>query len=321
MALLLDTDTIPGARARLDAFHDACAAADIPWYVVHEGQQDGLRSRVEHWQLGGVALLTESSGGISCRRTARELRRAPREVLVLSVQQGAEWAAETQGTTRTSLSSELFLKDLTTTSHYVRRGPGSAHFLLVDHARLGLPAEDVRRAVRRLESSPLLDLVRDHVAGLVPAARVVAPGPATAALAAATIELLRALVMTAADEAGAPRAYALAETLLPRLRLHITRNLRDPGLTPARIAAAHAVSLRQLYNVWARSGEPTLAQYILRERLAGARAELASPAGRGRTVAAVASGWGFGDATHFGRRFRQAYGVSPGEWRRQAAGS
>ncbi|NHC13650.1 helix-turn-helix domain-containing protein [Motilibacter deserti] len=318
MALLLDTAAIPGPRARLDAFHGACEAADVPWHVVHESPQEGLRSRIEYWQVGGLTLLTESSGGISCRRTARELRVAPREVLVLSVQQGAEWAAETQGTTRTSLTSELFLKDLTTTSSYVRRGAGSAHFLFVDHAQLGLPAEDVRRAVRRLESSPLVDLLRDHLAGLVAAARVVAPGPATAALAAATTELLRALVMTAADEDGAPRAYALAETLLPRVRLYIARHLQDPGLTPARIAAAHAVSLRQLYNVWSESGEPTLAQFILAERLAGARAELASPAAQGRTVASVASGWGFVDATHFGRRFRQAYGVSPGEWRRQA---
>jgi AraC-like DNA-binding protein len=33
------------------------------------------------------------------------------------------------------------------------------------------------------------------------------------------------------------------------------------------------------------------------------------------TIAAVARRWGFADATHFARRFRDAYGLSPREWR------
>jgi len=33
---------------------------------------------------------------------------------------------------------------------------------------------------------------------------------------------------------------------------------------------------------------------------------------------AAARRWGFVDPTHFGRRFRAAYGLSPGEWRRAA---
>ena len=37
----------------------------------------------------------------------------------------------------------------------------------------------------------------------------------------------------------------------------------DASLIAEAIAAAHAVSLRQLYNVWSGSGEATLAQFIL----------------------------------------------------------
>ncbi|HEX6452329.1 MAG TPA: AraC family transcriptional regulator [Trebonia sp.] len=32
-------------------------------------------------------------------------------------------------------------------------------------------------------------------------------------------------------------------------------------------------------------------------------------------MAAIARRWGFADSTHFSRRFRQAYGMSPREWR------
>jgi AraC-like DNA-binding protein len=36
-------------------------------------------------------------------------------------------------------------------------------------------------------------------------------------------------------------------------------------------------------------------------------------------VAAVASRCGFTNVTHFARRFRDAYGIPPGEWQRQFA--
>jgi AraC-like DNA-binding protein len=45
-----------------------------------------------------------------------------------------------------------------------------------------------------------------------------------------------------------------------------------------------------------------------------ARTQLASPAGRQRSIAATARACGFADASHFTRRFRQAYGAAPREW-------
>lgn len=57
-------------------------------------------------------------------------------------------------------------------------------------------------------------------------------------------------------------------------------------------------------------------QWLIAERLERARAELVSPSGRKRTVAAVARGCGFADPSHFARRFRAAYGLSPREWQR-----
>jgi AraC-like DNA-binding protein len=51
----------------------------------------------------------------------------------------------------------------------------------------------------------------------------------------------------------------------------------------------------------------------MRGRLEGARREISRNESVG--IAAVARRWGFTDATHFGRRFRAAYGISPREWR------
>lgn len=53
------------------------------------------------------------------------------------------------------------------------------------------------------------------------------------------------------------------------------------------------------------------------ERLRGAREDLARR--DSRTIAMVAGQWGFSDPTHFTRRFRAAYGITPSEWRRIGA--
>ncbi|WP_169814840.1 helix-turn-helix domain-containing protein [Nocardia crassostreae] len=76
--------------------------------------------------------------------------------------------------------------------------------------------------------------------------------------------------------------------------------------------------MRYLYKVCA-AAEYGLAQWIIGERLEQIRAELARPDARHRSIAAIALRWRFRNQSHFTRRFRLAYGITPREWRRIAA--
>jgi AraC family transcriptional regulator, positive regulator of tynA and feaB len=100
------------------------------------------------------------------------------------------------------------------------------------------------------------------------------------------------------------------------VRDHIEEHLTDPELRPQAIAAAHAVSLRTLYQLFERRGE-TVSGYVRRRRLARARAELARR-GPATTVAEVAHRWGFADQAAFGRAFRRQYGCPPSAVRGRA---
>ena len=46
---------------------------------------------------------------------------------------------------------------------------------------------------------------------------------------------------------------------------------------------------------------------------------LGSPGGRRRPIASVARACGFADPSHFARRFRAAFGMSPSDWQQEAA--
>ena len=104
------------------------------------------------------------------------------------------------------------------------------------------------------------------------------------------------------------------ETLISQVRVYVHQHLHDPALGPDTVAGSLAVSRRQLFRVCQRAGF-SLEQYIIARRLEGAKADLATPAGRARTIAASANRWGFKDPTHFSRRFKAAYGMLPRDWR------
>jgi AraC-like DNA-binding protein len=96
----------------------------------------------------------------------------------------------------------------------------------------------------------------------------------------------------------------------------IEAQLRDPNLTPTRVAASCRITPRYLHHLFSDQDE-TVARYILRRRLEACSQALVSSAQRGRTVTAIALDHGFNSPTHFGRVFRTKFGLTPREFRRE----
>jgi AraC-like DNA-binding protein len=97
--------------------------------------------------------------------------------------------------------------------------------------------------------------------------------------------------------------------LLVQVRGYIEDHLDDPGLCASSIADAHAISVRTLHLLFADTGT-TVSRLIRQRRLDVCYREL-SRGRRGNTVTDVAFRWGFNDAAHFSRSFKQAFGVTP----------
>jgi AraC-like DNA-binding protein len=274
------------------------------------------RVRLDGEDLGGISVMRlDLTGDVALLRTDRHARADPEPVVSLTVQEVGTARQEQFDSRRVVTGGQLTTTDVSAPYEYRWSGRGVCRALRIPAARLGLPADTVRRAAPGLHASPLHDLVRAHVLALTRDAGRLAREPQAHAVAAATVDLARALLASAVGP-GRPADDVLGETLLTRVRAYVGQHLTEPDLDAERIARAHAVSVRHLYRLFAAAGA-SLEQEVITRRLAGARADLARAGGR--PVAAVARHWGFSDASHFARRFRAEYGTSPSGWREQAA--
>jgi AraC-like DNA-binding protein len=315
MPYVLDTAGIPPGD-RVEAVHVAMTQASAPCYVIHESQDGDVHARMGLWDLGHANIFTTRASGIRLLRTAKQAKQDVRPVVALSAQQQSVGRHEQLARQAIVPPGGLMAVDLSAPYDFSWSGNGAAGCVQIPIDQLGLPIDVVRRAVGGLHNSPMYRLVADHVAHLAVNADRLSADPAAADLGAATIELARALLASAAH-ADRHSREVLAETLLTRVRAYVRQHLTDPDLRPSTIAAAHNVSLRHLYKVFAQA-DLSLEQWIIGERLRGAREELLRPESRQRSIAAIAHSWGFRDPTHFARRFLSAYGVTPTEWRRRS---
>ncbi|MFG2887402.1 AraC family transcriptional regulator [Streptomyces sp. NPDC048297] len=315
--LLLDLDTV-AREERVDAFQ---AAMDtfVPNDVTHEDPAAEVRARFEMWRVGGLHLFRSSSTGFSVRRTEKHLRQMrERPVVAVGLQTRSVGRLELAGRQGFVGPDDICVMHQASARTFGWSGMGGMQLVTMDADRLGLPVDVVAGVCFRLQSSPLYGTVLTHLRGLWtdPARLEVDPGGP--ALANATTELIRALLLSASCDVSEPQvAAAMEETLVARVLAYLRRHLGEADLTPERVAQAHAISQRQLYVVLSRAGIG-LEQWLIEQRLEAARTLLASPKHQGLTIAAVAAQCGFSSSSHFTRRFQTAYGIKPSEWRRHA---
>jgi AraC-like DNA-binding protein len=315
--LLLDTASLP-PEERADAFRAAFGQASAPCRIEHLGPARELRTRMHLWHYGDANLFSTDSSGFRLVRTERHVRMESPPVVALAVQSSGVGEFSQFGTDRLVRAGELMVSDLAEPYAFSWSDSGGSRAFQVSAEQLALPADVVRAAAPRLRASPLHDLVRDHLVRLAGDADRIAADPGAAGVGTATTELVRALLVSAAAP-DRPVPPVRAEAVVTRVLAHARRHLTDAELTPERIAAAHNVSVRQLYKAFAETGM-SLEQTVIAERLELARARLASPSGRRRSIAATARACGFADPSHFTRRFRAAFGTTPREWQRGSAG-
>lgn len=189
---------------------------------------------------------------------------------------------------------------------------------------LKVPGDALRRVMPEVESFTAVKVSGDSgpgrlLAGMLHALRRdtdCLPAPAARSVSETLVSLVAAGLQGGAE---GPRVEqtALQSYHLERIRRCIEDNLHDPDLTMEMVARRLSMSIGHLHRLFA--AEPmTPAQFLLGRRLAHCSRDLLDPRWVTRPVSEIGFRWGFNDAAHFSRAFRQHFGLPPREWRMRA---
>lgn len=309
----LDTaDVAAGEREAL--VRDILCAGDVPLEIEHLGHRsEGIELRFSSAALGPITVQSLRSSATAFKRTSRLVRDGSPPTVSLAVHRAGLSTVFQEGRQAVLGAGELSLVNSAQPSVIVSEHHSLSHLVRIPAELLAVP-EVVLRETVALRLGPEL-----RIAGVIgrfvdDLVTLSDPQPVEAEhLARPTVELVRALIATVAGDSRRARE-SLGATLQVRVRDYLRAHWHERDLTAGRIAAAHHISTRHLYRLLAAQGI-SLGDWLRERRLEACRDELARPGAAGITVAAVGRRWGFSDSTNFGRAFKAAYGLTPGEWR------
>lgn len=316
----VSTDDVP-AGERFGFWQEVSARTWVPYELDCEPQRErAFQAQMSTCDLGSIQVARMTATPYTIHRTAKLIRQTDPELCKLSIAvQGGGTVTQSDRQAEFTVGDLVFYDTSQPYSASLATNIPTSQLLVLGFTRslLPLPAPDLRRltAVRipgsrgvgALTSQFLLQLAR-HIDeySTVDAAR----------LSTLALDMLAAALAHELDADNTVPAQTRRRALLARIHAFIQHNLGDPHMAPGAIAAAHHISRRYLHQLFYEQGH-TVAGWIRERRLEQCRRDLADPRLTTRPINAIAARWGFTSPAHFSQAFRDAYGLSPREFRQQ----
>ncbi|MFI6086300.1 helix-turn-helix domain-containing protein, partial [Streptomyces sp. NPDC051217] len=307
MSPVLDTAFI-APRDREEVVRNAVWESMVAVDIEHGPPAEDISVRIGLGTVGPLRVCSARATAVTLRRTERLARKDEEPAVTLGVQMAGSSMVVQNGRQALLGPGDCAVFESAAPYTLLYDGGVDYRFIRFPRTALALPGRLLRdvTAVPLGPGNPLARLAFTYFAQLAVSDELHRGVHADAAV-RPSVELLRAVLTSQHGSSHLARA-PLEATLTLRITHYIREHLADPGLSAARIAAAHDISVRHLYTVLSRSGI-SLGDWIRTRRLAACRRDLAGPNGRLRTIATIGRSWGFPDATHFSKVFKQAYGI------------
>lgn len=281
----------------------------------------GVPQRLLVGDVGAVRVGTLSAptpGGAD--RTSRHLRNGADDLFKIDVLVHGRGVVEQHDRQAVLAPGDLTLVDLTRPVRWTM-SPMRIVAVVFPRALIPLRRDELTRltAVRipgEVGTGALVSSVTRHLAGSLDD-HAAEHG---ARLGTALLDLLTVALAGRLGRANKVPPDTRQRAMLRRVLRFIEDHLSEPALSPATIAAAHHISVRQLYKLF-ESEQTGVARWVQQRRLERCRRDLLAADAADQPVSAIAARWGLTNAAHFSRLFRAAYGVPPAEYRIIANGS
>jgi AraC-like DNA-binding protein len=317
MEAVFTTEGLP-RKDRWESWYEHVVKAHVGTVKRRREGQDRFSGTLELCDLGAVQISTMTYSPLELERSPKLIRQADPEAYYLSLNLRGVFGMAQGGREAVVNPGDMVLYD---TSRPFRgwitseRATARGMIVQVPKRLLHLPPGDLdqltavplpgRKGLGALFARHLIAM-RQNTAGCTAAD--------TARLTTITLDLFAAMCASAIEADTSLPTGARHRALSLQIHDYIQQRLHDPGLTPESIAAAHHISLRQLYKIFNDQGL-TVAGWIRQLRLQRCRRDLAEPQLRSQPVQAICARWGFTRPADFSRTFRAAYGMPPGAYR------
>jgi AraC family transcriptional activator of tynA and feaB len=314
METVFSTDRVHH-RDRFDYWHEI-ACRDIVRHDCQPRCAATFQAAIQKGALGGIELISFENSPMDVIHDRRHIAQAEAEEIFVCRQLHGELLIEQDGCEATLTPGCLALLDplrdyrarFTECRLLVLKLPRRAL-----EARTGKIRQFTARVLKPVE--PESKLVSSFV-GMLPTYAGQLRAETESVLEKQTIELIAAALRSGV--AGEQRELSSASSLvMMNVRAAIESKLNDPRLDSAGVAEKAGVSVRYANAVLAKQGT-SIMRLVQERRLIRCRVALADPSQGKRTISEIAYGWGFSDMTHFARKFKAAYGMSPSDFRRHS---
>jgi AraC-like DNA-binding protein len=265
-------------------------------------------------QCDGLHFSNVRSEGQIVKRTRTRIRRAREEVMLISLQVSGVGLVAQDGREARLEPGDFACYD--STRPYTLRFNAEFEQLV-----LHMPRDAMVRRIGRTETwtarrveaaSPVGSLVLPFVRRTAAVVSDIAP-----ATASRLSETCLSLVTAALGEqlGGGIEGQTSARTALTfRAKAVIESNLHDHALNTEKVAALLCISPRYLQDLF-HAEQTTVSDWIWQRRLEKSRRDLADPLRACDSIAQIALACGFADFGHFSRRYKEAFGIPPREYR------
>jgi AraC-like DNA-binding protein len=305
------------AGQRFEYWKHVLSHTFVPLEVSAPGGDADFRGRLRGCELGSLRFIEVQAEAHTARRTARLVRTAPAGCYKIGLQLRGSSVLIQDGREATLTPGDFTLYDTDRPYTLAFSDPHRMLVLVFPRDMLGLPqARLAGLTATRLpgEAGGMATLIGPFLAQVASVLDADTCAPWAGVRLAGNVLDLLGTVLTERLDCAPPAPDAAHRALMLQITAFIEAHLSEADLSPAQIAAAHHVSLRQLHKMFHADGG-TVAGWIRQRRLEHCAHDLRDPRWTARPVAAVGARWGYPDPAHFSRLFKASFGLSPRDYR------
>jgi AraC-like DNA-binding protein len=311
-----------GARPRVDIWSTEQARANerfsywreaicqSMFNISIEAASERFTARLSARNSGALGFARSESSDYRIMRSRRDVETAPADHWTIYLQMRGRTVFEQGGEVISLDPNDIAILDgrrpfRAGFSNDGRRAIAKLPRQMLDHRAPWLK----RRPLHRIPASArFADLARDHMIALT--AEDTPPDDGASLVLGDNLANLLALAGATDILPGRLQPDLQLEAILAFCR----QNLQDSTLTPQRVAAHFAISLRTVHLRFELIGQ-TFGRWLLEHRLDACRAVLRDPRQRDANISEIAYRWGFNDLSYFNKAFRARFNTTPRAWR------